>query len=316
MSRDSLSVIDKISKKTNKSKISIFLDVFASYKKYMCDYREYYYYEFYMLSDSERRTYITNKMNDNIINKYNNIEESVYLDNKGHFDTMFNYFINRKFIDLREVTFKEFKEFMSDKDEVLVSTTDYKSFEKIRIVKDLLRNEYNVLKIYNCIVKKDEVIIEELLKENDKLLSLYDEGINYLRLNTFFDGERVHILSRVLKINKSNEEKLYAILDENGRVIYPAVNNNSQTFIIHPDTKKTILDFEVPYYKEAEEIVKMAASSLDKVRYVGWDVFIGEDKPSLLKATSRPLAFELKPSLRGKKEGHKKDYEKCIGERL
>ncbi len=314
--KDARNIIDKISKKTGKSKICLFLDIFKSYKNYKCDYMEYYYYEFYMLSDKERRTFVTNKMNDYIINKYNNKDESIKLDDKGSFDLMFKDYIHRDFIDLRSSSFKDFKDFISDKDKVLVSTTDYKNFEIIRVVKDLLKNEYNVLKIYNSIMKRNEVIVEELLVENKEVSRLYSEGINYLRLNTFNDGKDVHVISRVFKINKSKDEKLYAILNENGTIIYPAVNNNSQTFMKHPDTKEDIIDYQVPFYKEAEKMVIDAAKKINDVKYIGWDVFIGEDHPSILKATSKPLAFELKPSVSGNREGLKKEYEKYIGEKL
>jgi len=65
-----LAKVNTVHKKTNKSRISIFLDMTECAKKYGAGYMDYDLFEMYNLTDEQRDTYITRGRNNNLIAKY------------------------------------------------------------------------------------------------------------------------------------------------------------------------------------------------------------------------------------------------------
>ena len=52
---------------------------------------------------------------------------------------------------------------------------------------------------------------------------------------------------------------------------------NRRRYIVHPDSKKQIIGFCIPFWKQIKETVREAALIIPTVRYVGWDIALGEN---------------------------------------
>ncbi len=63
----------------------------------------------------------------------------------------------------------------------------------------------------------------------------------------------------------------------------PAAGRNGKVFYTHPDTGESIVRFHIPYYKEAVDFVKNLALVRPDVGYVGWDIAITPDGPTLIE---------------------------------
>ena len=63
--------LEYLSKKRNKGKLRIFLDLLKYHKKYKSDYKDYKFFKMYEKSPETNNTYITKGINDEYINKYN-----------------------------------------------------------------------------------------------------------------------------------------------------------------------------------------------------------------------------------------------------
>lgn len=322
INKDCFNIIKKINNKKEKvSKFSIFMDIYKCSLKYNSTYSEYYYYEFYNLNDEERSTFITNSINDSIINKYNNKDFVIKVDDKGELYKEFKEYLNRDYLDLREASFKEFEDFIVNRDKVICNSPNNNKdkLELLDIDKDKLKNEYNILKTYNQIIKSEEYIVEEVIKQNSEISSLYDGCVNSLRITTFLgDNNEVNILNEVLTIGRNGisdkicKDSLICLLDKKGEICLPAIDRNGRTYIEHPITFKRILGFKVPLVKEAEEMAKALAKSNPNVRYVSWFFAIEEEKVSLLSSDSNPVVFQFKPSLTNCKHGILDEYKKYM----
>ena len=51
----------------------------------------------------------------------------------------------------------------------------------------------------------------------------------------------------------------------------------NKTYILHPETKKQIIGFQIPNWNECILFIKKAAKRLPSVRYIGWDLVIKND---------------------------------------
>ena len=303
----------KLSKKIDKSYISILFDMALCNMKYGCSYKEYILYEFYSLNEEEKKTYITEKINNEIIDKYNSKEDMYILNDKGAFNKYFKDYIGRDFLDLREASFKDFSDFINNKNIIVCKTVNNyldNKVEYIEIEKDKLKNEYNILKIYNSIIKKEEYIIEEYLKYNGKF---NNNGLNSLKVTTFInDKGDVKILNSVLRINNGNNDVLESLVNKEGVVYTYAVDKKGHTFIEHPKLFERIKDYQIPDYEEIIEKVKTIAKQVKTIRYASYSLSRTNKGIVVLNANANPTCFQMSPSKCNKKEGMLLKYKEHI----
>ena len=69
-------------------------------RKYGAGYMDYDLFEMYNLTDEQRDTYITRGRNNNLINKYNNKAYFHIFENKNEFNTIFEKYLKRDWIDV------------------------------------------------------------------------------------------------------------------------------------------------------------------------------------------------------------------------
>ena len=91
--KNMFNIINKLSKKTHKSKIMLTIDIIYCALKYGAGYYDYQEFEFYNLTNKERKTYLTRVKNNNIIKTYNKKEDFYKLDDKGVFNEIFKDYI-------------------------------------------------------------------------------------------------------------------------------------------------------------------------------------------------------------------------------
>lgn len=302
----------KVGQIINKSCFSVFLDVLRCSKSYGTNYQEYFDLEFYLLNNEERSTYLTSKYNEEIIDKYNNKEISNKLSNKLELYEVYKDYIGRDFINLSEVSFREFKDFIIDKEKIVAKKL-YSGEETASVIlldKDKLKNEYNVLKIYNNIIKNEQFIVEEYINQDDNLNKLYSGCVNSLGITTFVSSNnQVNVLNSILRIGKNgnvdnfNYDGIQALINDKGIIGNEGVDKNGEIFEVHPLTGNSIVGFEIPNYDEVIKFVKELALKISDVRYVMWNVIISKKGIMLLSADFYPNVYQMKPSVSKVKTG-------------
>ncbi len=308
----------EIARKINKSTFYILFDMARCAIKYGSGYMDYFEFEFYLLNSEERATYVTGKINSDIVGKYNKKEDFDKLNDKIKFNNLFKEFLGRDFIDLRSTSFKEFKEFINGKSKIVVKPLDLcggKGVEVIEIDSSKLKNEYNILKIYNSIMKKEQFLVEDYIVQHESLSKLYSESVNSLRIVTFLDDKnKVHILNVILKIgNGGNVDNfsaggMYTFVNDKGEVFVPAIDEKGTIFKKHPKSGVKIEGFKIPHYNKINSFVKELAQVVPSIRYVGWDVVITPTGVSVIEGNQFPGIFQVKSSISGIKKGDLPKY--------
>jgi len=312
----------EIGSKNNKSTFSVLFDMAKCAFKYGSGYMDYFEFEFYLLNDKERETYLTGRYNSEIVRKYNKKEDWDKLDDKVVFNGLFKDYLGRDYIDLRGKSFKDFKEFIKEKDKIIakpLADCGGKGIEVISLDKNKLKNEYNVLKIYNSLVKNEQFLVEEYIVQHKDLSSLYSGSVNSLRVFSFLDDNmEAHVLSVILKIGNNGAVDnfsaggMYTFVNENGEVYVPAIDEDGNIFEEHPGSKKKIVGFKVPRYNEIEPLIKKIALVVPSIRYVGWDLVVTENGINVIEGNQFPGVFQVKPSISGIKTGELEKYRKYM----
>lgn len=306
-------VIDDIHKKTNIDKNYLLMDMIICSNKYGTGYHDYQEFEFYNLNKLERKTYLTRVKNNAIVRKFNNKDFFKYFDNKYEFNKMFDKYLKREWMVL-DNNYEDFVKFCFNKKEIIVKPIDGCGGVGV----DLIKLDKNKLKLtYNKLIKNNQLLIEEKIKQNKSLSKLNKSSVNTLRIVTFYDGKQTHILNSVLKIGNGgvtdnfSSGSMYTFV-EDGKILVPAIDNKDNIFKIHPISKVKIVGYEIPNYDKAIELVNECAMIIKEVRYVGWDVAILDNDVCLIEGNCYPGIYQIKPSFLNEKKGLVEKYEHAM----
>ena len=297
----------KKAKKQSKKKFILFDTLYCSIK-YQAAFYDYLEFEFYLLNKEQRKTYLTNGKNNEIIDLFNDKNYRHIFDNKDEFNDHFKKYLKRDFLK-PNFTKEQLGRFLENKNKVVVKPISGVGGEGIKIIDP---TKENIFKNYR------QCLLEEVIIQHKKLAQLYDKSVNSIRIFTFFDGNKATIIQAVLKIgNKGIVDNfssggMYAFLDDKGIVITPAIDKDDNVYGIHPTSKKQILGFQVPMFDEAIKLALEAAKEIPQIQYVGWDITITKDGPCIIEGNSYPGVFQIKPRFNKSKIGILPKYEKIM----
>ncbi len=286
--------IEEINKKTNKSKLFLFIDMIWCALRYGAGYHDYKMYEFYNMKAKNRNTFITRVRHKKVIMAFNDQDYSDIFDHKNEFNKRFKKYLKRDVIDLDETSLDEFKNFIKDKDIVFAKPFNLDSG---RGIEKLNKKDFKSLaEMYNYMKKKNLRIIEEVIKQHKDMNKIYPNAVNCLRIVTLLDNNIPEIVYLVLKtgsggnfVDNMGFDGLCTPVDANtGKLIGWAHSEHGKDYEYHPDTKIKFDGYQIPYFKEVIKLVKEAALEVPEIKYVGWDVFIDEKGPGLIEGNDYP----------------------------
>lgn len=310
--------INIIHKRSGKSRIIIFFDMINCSIKYLSGYMDYLIFNFEELSSKERSTFVTRGINNDYIKTMNNREFYDKFDNKVIFNELFSKYIKRDFVYL-ENNLDEFKKFVKKHAEFLVkplSESCGKGIEKIKI------NENDDIDLlYQKLIDNGQLLVEEYVHQKTELNNLFPHSVNTIRLVTIRKNKPAKIVFRCIRIGNGknvvdnfNHGGMYSIIDENGIISKPAIDKNGNIYKIHPVTNTNIEGFQIPFFKEACEMVIEASEVIKEVGYIGWDISITESGPVMIEGNQLPGydLYQSKAHLNKDKIGLKPIFDEAI----
>lgn len=317
--KDAFKQAKNIHEKRGGSTIGIFLDMINCGIKYGAGYCDYVEFEFDLLNSSQRATYLTSELNNRIVRKYNDKAYWHLFNDKVKFNNLFKEYLKRDFISIRDgdATEEEFIKFCKKHEKICAKPVDQSCGEGIIFVKTDKNTDFK--KLYKQLKINKQYLIEEYIKQHKDLNKLYPGSVNSVRVISFLgDDEEVHIIRIVMKFGTMGEIDnhvaggMYTFVDENGVVLYPAADDFGNAYEKHPVTGVNIVGFKIPHYEKIIDLIKKASKVVPQVRYVGWDVAIGEDGPMIIEGNEYCGLFQNKASINPTKEGDLPIFRKYI----
>jgi hypothetical protein len=137
-------------------------------------------------------------------------------------------------------------------------------------------------------------IVEERIENHPVLGALHPNSINTLRLNVVKTADRKwHFLKPLLRIGRGgahvdnmSARGVFAALDENGvaRIGYCKYDDNE--YAVHPDTGMQIEGLQVPFFKEALELVVYGSKTFGFMQTLGWDIAVTANGPMVIEVNT------------------------------
>jgi glutathione synthase/RimK-type ligase-like ATP-grasp enzyme len=170
-----------------------------------------------------------------------------------------------------------------------------------KITKDEIIYEHDkLIEIYNHIIKSS-YLIQDIIVQHEEMNRLNSCCVNTIRFDTFTNKQnQSQLFSCFLRIGlkKSCVDNVssggaYIGVDINTGILSTDAltdftHGKGKTYHVHPENNVKFVGFQIPFYKEAKELVLEAANRLPHIRVVGWDIAIMPDGPVLVEGNELP----------------------------
>lgn len=279
---------------------------------------DYFRYEFYNFSHYKRKQFITEGYLKKLDRRFNggldnnSIAVSV-LSDKHLFNKKFSDFVHRKWIISDNLTKEDFHIFCKELSEVIVKPLN--GIQGKGIYKANVKDDSDIDVIYNEIISS-KFIIEEVIKQHPDISLINSTSINTVRIFTVKKCNGDIIVSdaafRVGRFGKSTDNYhaggiAFALDRDTGMVISRGIDENANSYYVHPDSNITMLGLRIPYWENVKKTCIEAHKKIFQLGYIGWDVVILEDgNIELIEGNTFAGVTDLyqAPSLDGRKKAY------------
>ena len=158
-------------------------------------------------------------------------------------------------------------------------------------------------------------IAEELIVQSAGLSEFHPSSVNTVRLTTakLSNGE-IYIIHRPFLrigqggrcVDNGGNGGIICAIDYNTGIIKGAIDERMNRYVIHPDTGKTLLGYQIPSWEEAKELVIELASVLPDLNYCGWDLALTNEGWVMVEANGKGLFIGFQMPTQ---EGFREEFE-------
>ncbi|MCL2373037.1 MAG: hypothetical protein FWC78_06510 [Defluviitaleaceae bacterium] len=265
-------------------KFKLACDCLKEYFVYGTRVNNYFLYEFYNKTKSERRAFFTLGEGWNYRRKVNGKEVHQKLKNKRMFNETFSAFIQRDWLYMAEATQEQFDKFCASHTTYIEKPVNMMNGDGIKI-RDA--SDDNNVGNYQMYAGKP-ILLEEVVVACDVINDLHPTSLNTIRVSTMLDKSRtkVTIIAATLRIGTGGKiiddfgaESLAAAIDVGTGVIsHMAVDKMGNRYKSHPDTGQLILGIAIPGWQKVIDLCTKAALSYPDAPFIGWDVAVSPTK--------------------------------------
>lgn len=287
--------IKQVHSESGKASVLIFFDMVWCSIRYGVGYLNYHVFGFADKHGAIRKTYMTEAENLSLVRRLNDRNYYKYFCDKSVFNRTFSDYIGRQWLDLLECDADAFAQFCADKDTLFAKPVGRCGGSGVR--KIICSEIKDFGSLYNELRENEQVLVEQAIRQHPDMDRLYSGSVNTLRIVTLLDANRnPHIMYSLLRVGQGgscvdniSSGGMYTAVNDDGSLKEVAFcDKTGQYYRTHPDTKIDFSSFVVPYFKNAQELCKRAASVETHIGYVGWDVAITPNGPILVEGNIIP----------------------------
>ncbi len=288
-----LPILEHASQLSGKSKAWVARDMIRCARKYGAGYHDYIQFGMYDLTEEQKATMVTRVVNRELMACLNDETKTAVLDDKGKFAKAYAQFIKRDVLDLASASEQEIDQFMAKHPRMFCKPSMGSSGRGCFIYEAPAGIGWE--KFLEEMKAKGVGVCEEILPQHPKQVAVNPHSLNCLRIVTLIDSQGVpHVIYAVQKfgvkdvcVDNYGPGGIGCRVDlDSGIVKWPGVLGEGymrQVYDEHPVSHVKFVGYEVPFFKEACDMVCQAAMVTPAVRYVGWDVGITPDGPAIVE---------------------------------
>ncbi|TQL47915.1 putative polysaccharide biosynthesis protein [Homoserinimonas aerilata] len=300
-----------------KNPVAIVVDMLWSAAFRSAPFQDYVDWDFAILNRTERATYMTHAISNHLAMTFDEPAYRGLFHDKIEFNKTFDGFLGREWLDVREASAEELQDFVERHGVVMGKVPFSDSGHGVERYEAAATSDWAAFR--SELLTKGQTLVEEYITQHPVLAAVCPGTANTTRVTTFFDGSTTHVLSMAQKFGRGQASDqqtfggFYTMLDLDGASRGPGYDSHDGVHPTHPESGVSIPDFRLPMIDELFAFMQEIGRVVPQMRYVGWDVVIGEKGPVLVEGNWAAGVYENKPSITGIRTGSLPRYREVIG---
>ena len=273
----------------------LFDDVFYCCFIYGCLAKEYFSYEFNMLSHEGRSTFVTRGNKYPFYKVFNNPNYSEFLNKKTEMHRKFGEFYGRDVLALfDENDYEAFCEFVKKHPKFIYKPAEAYGGNGIKIYDS---SKYpDVEELFKVIIYRGAAVVEELIKQGEALSKINAGSVNTVRFVTYHsDGGETIPQWSFLRMGSGNSVTdnmssggISARIDIDAGIICDYGRDYKRNkYMYHPDSGVQLIGYQMPEWDKAKALIEKCAAVMPEVRFIGWDLAYTENGWVLVEGNSK-----------------------------
>lgn len=295
-------------------------------KRTHCTPKEFVIYRMYDLTEEEQDKVFLAYHSKQIMAKYDVSKNFItVLRNKELTNEMFADLIKRAWCVNNKVTLDQFKTIFANSTKIIYKPVGgHRGFgvETFELTADTIDDVYAKLSQYPT------GVVEEFVKQHPDINKICATSVNTIRIVTISsvhdpvtdDGKMFDIAYVAFRIgggtsivDNFHSGGMVAAVDKNtGVILTDAADGDGNVFVTHPMTGTKIKGFQIPYFKEAIDMVTAECQKHKIENYIGWDMAISETGPELIEVNDRPGVVLISTPFAAEKIGMKPEMDRFL----
>ncbi len=277
-------------------KVLLVKDMVRMNAMYGFDFDEYLLYHFRDKTMQERLAFVADWEHLGYTCAMNNYASAEIFDNKWKTYNTYKEFYHRDVILCgSEADKAKFEEFAQKHTRFIAKPLDMSCGKGVQIFDQEEQGiSSNALFMMLLDTYKKNFIVEELIVQAPEIAKLHPSSVNTVRVPVVRTDSETFIVHPFLRIGQHGNHVdnagaggiMGAVDAETGKV-FAAADKHGKVFLSHPDTGEKIVDYVIPRWDEAKELVKKLAEIIPDNRYTGWDLALTENGWVVVEANRR-----------------------------
>ena len=287
-----------------------------AYIRYGWNFDEFFMFNFLRLSHRGRKEFISETQREYFCRRVNAPDTLLLFTDKGKAYQCFAKYYRRDACIVKNWQQDEeaFVLFVERHELFLIKPLDGAMGNGVQIIKGepadklklRLREEYS-----------SGFIAEELIRQNEKMAVLHPSSVNTIRIATFRQGDKIHIVQPFVRMGRGDaivdnaaQGGIFGIIDIDTGTITETSDEWGNKYVVHPDTGTPIVGYIIPEWKAALELAKELSGVVPTCQFVGWDFAYTDDGWVVVEGNSKAqfICFQTAPQ-----KGYREKLEKMIG---
>lgn len=259
--------------------------------------RNYYCFDFRNATHLERKTFVTHRISNKLMRKYNGNSNTDILYDKLKFANYFKQYYGRACFNSKTVLLDDLKPYIGRR----IIYKPLRGGQGRGIVVFHLEDE--AIKYVNELHDLPCGVVESWIIQHPEMQSFYPDAVNPIRLQTICRHGRASCICATLTVGCKGKEfanassnSLFALVDvKSGIVNTNGCDYHDNLYVRHPESNVVFKGFQIPNWDEVIRIVTEAAEMIPNIGYVGWDVAVTPNGAVLIEGNNDPgyVAYQL-----------------------
>ncbi len=243
-------------------------------------FTEYMAFNFDSKDFLEKRTYISNKERMAVLRYFNEEMSCDLLNDKSKCYEILKEYFGREQVYIRDMgDLDKFKKFCH-KRKCFVKKPLAKSMGK-GIEPVYINKKTEIAEMLSILLDEaGSFIAEDMIMQHKVMKKLNPSSVNTVRLETFFDGEKVRIIDAFIRcgqkgafVDNGGAGGILAAVDpEKGIIISNGFDEYGKTYAVHPQSGVSFKGYHLKDWNKALELAESIGNKFPGVKFIGWDL--------------------------------------------